>query len=127
MALQALDHINITTARLAETRAFFVAVLGLEEGPRPDFGVPGHWLYLGDRPVVHLVGVEDQRLPTREASLDHFAFRIDDFSDAQARLEAAGLEYQAMDVPGTTTRQIFVLDPNGVRIELNCPGQATAK
>jgi catechol 2,3-dioxygenase-like lactoylglutathione lyase family enzyme len=50
-----LDHINIATDRLAETRAFFVEVLGLTERWRPDFPFDGHWLYAGDKPVVHLM------------------------------------------------------------------------
>jgi catechol 2,3-dioxygenase-like lactoylglutathione lyase family enzyme len=122
MALVALDHININTAKLAETRDFYIAVLGMEEGDRPDFGVPGHWLYWNGKPVVHLVGIAADRRPSSEAALDHFAFQIDDYDDAVARLERHGLTYRATGVPGRTKRQIFLSDPNGVTIELNWPG-----
>ena len=40
-----LDHINIATPRLAESRDFYVEVLGLQEGPRPPFEFDGYWLY----------------------------------------------------------------------------------
>ena len=119
MAIRGIDHINIGTHRLAETTAFFVGVLGLTEGWRPDFGVGGAWLYAGDRAVVHLVELAEAKQPSSEAALDHFAFAIDDYDDVVRRLEAAGLRYQPMDVPNTPIRQIFIRDLNGVNIELN--------
>lgn len=122
MTVLALDHVNIGTDKLAETRAFFVDLLGLHEGDRPPFDFPGHWLYVGDQPVVHLVGREQARRPSVQASLDHFALRLDGYEEMKARLDAAGLSYRAVPVPGRTTRQIFVNDPNGVTVELNFPG-----
>jgi catechol 2,3-dioxygenase-like lactoylglutathione lyase family enzyme len=122
MPIAALDHINISTNKLAETRAFFVDLLGLTEGDRPPFGFPGHWLYIGGHPIVHLVGRPVNRLPSAEAALDHFALRADGYDDLKARLDAVGLRYDAVDVPGSATRQIFVDDPNGVTVELNFPG-----
>ncbi len=119
MAIRGIDHINIGTHRLEETRAFFVDVLGLTVGWRPDFGFPGAWLYAGDRAVVHLVELAEAKGPSSQAALDHFAFSIDDYDDVVRRLEAAGLRYQSMDVPGAPVRQIFIRDLNGVNIELN--------
>jgi catechol 2,3-dioxygenase-like lactoylglutathione lyase family enzyme len=119
MSLRGLDHINIGTVHLEETRAFFRDVLGLTEGWRPDFPFPGAWLYAGDTAVVHLVGLPAGRRPSSEAALDHFAFRIDDFDDTVRRLDAAGLTYRAIQIPGTEIQQIFLRDPNGVNIELN--------
>jgi catechol 2,3-dioxygenase-like lactoylglutathione lyase family enzyme len=119
MAIRGIDHINIGTHRLAETRAFFVDVLGLEEGWRPNFGVGGSWLYAGDQAVVHLVELDEAKKPSSEAALDHFAFSIDDYDDIVRRLEAAGHEYQPTDVPNAPIRQIFIRDLNGVNIELN--------
>ena len=119
MSIRGLDHINIGTARLAETVAFFRDVLGLKEGWRPDFGFPGAWLYAGDTAVVHLVGLDAAKGPSSEAALDHFAFRVDDAAAIAARLDAAGIAYRQMDVPGTQIRQLFVRELNGVTLELN--------
>ena len=119
MSLRGLDHINIGTPRLEETTAFFRDVLGLTVGWRPDFPFPGAWLYAGDTAVVHLVGLSEERRPSNEAALDHFAFRVDDFDAVVRRLDAAGLSYRAVEIPGTSIRQIFLRDPNGVAIELN--------
>ena len=47
------------------------------------------------------------------------ALRCSDYEDVLARLERRGLEYRLNEVAAVSLRQIFVLDPNGVRIELN--------
>ena len=121
--IRGLDHVNIGTHRLAETKAFFRDVLGLTEGWRPDFPFGGAWLYAGETAVVHLVELVEPRAPSRKAALDHFAFRIDDYDACLRRLDAAQITYRASDVPGTAIRQIFITDLNGVNIELNArPG-----
>jgi catechol 2,3-dioxygenase-like lactoylglutathione lyase family enzyme len=120
MAILDLDHINIRTTDLARTRAFFIEVLGLTEGWRPDFPFAGAWLYAGGRDVVHLVEVAKPAAASRGSALDHFAFAIDDYEDAVRKLDAAGLAYEPAEAPGGGIRQLFVTDLNGVTIELNC-------
>jgi catechol 2,3-dioxygenase-like lactoylglutathione lyase family enzyme len=71
---------------------------------------------------VHIVGRDRQRRPSDEAALDHFAFVINDYEAAVERLDRHGIPYNAVGVPGTATRQLFLRDPNEVTIELNCPG-----
>jgi catechol 2,3-dioxygenase-like lactoylglutathione lyase family enzyme len=122
--ISSLDHVNIRTAELDRTRAFFRDVLGLTEGWRPPFPFNGAWLYAGGRDVVHLVEVERPAQPSAGSSLDHFAFATDDYEDAIRRLDAAGATYRTTTTPGTTTRQIFVTELNGVTIELNCRAAA---
>ena len=94
MAITGLDHINIRTTELARTQAFFTEVLGLRVGWRPDFPFGGTWLYAGDKDVVHLVEVARPAAPSRGSALDHFAFAIDDYEDAERRLQAAGIAYE---------------------------------
>jgi len=117
-----LDHINIRTADLAATTALFVDVLGLAEGWRPPFPFPGAWLYAGDKDVVHLVEVERPAGPSDGSSLDHFAFDISDYDEALERVKGTGLKFRESLTPGTSVRQIFLRDPNGVTIELNWKG-----
>lgn len=119
MTIRTVDHVNIATQRLGETRDFFVDVLGLEEGPRPPFDFAGYWLYAAGRPIVHIQEAPRPVSPSTESALNHVAFEITDYEAAIARLEAAGLDYAAKAVPGRSARQIFVFDPNGVRVELN--------
>ena len=111
--IRALDHINIRTADLAATKAFLIDVLGLAEGWRPPFPFPGAWLVEVDRPAADSAG----------SSLDHFAFDIADYDDALARVEKTGQTFRATTTPGTSVKQIFVRDPNGVTIELNWKGE----
>lgn len=120
--VRALDHINIRTADLAATKAVFIDVLGLAEGWRPPFPFPGAWLYAGDKDVVHLVQMAQPAAASDGSSLDHFAFDIEDYDEALRRVETTGLTFRATTTPGTSVKQIFVRDPNGVTIELNWKG-----
>lgn len=120
--INGLDHINIRTADLAASKAFLMDVLGLAEGWRPPFPFPGAWLYAGEKDVVHLVEVEAPAAESAGSSLDHFAFDISDYDDALARVTRSGQKFRAVETPGTTVKQIFVRDPNGVTIELNWKG-----
>jgi catechol 2,3-dioxygenase-like lactoylglutathione lyase family enzyme len=119
-----LDHINIRTADLMATKRLFVGVLGLTEGWRPPFPFPGSWLYAGEKDVVHLVEVARPAADSQGSSLDHFAFDISDYEAALEKIAATGLSYRESETPGTSVKQIFVRDPNGVTIELNWKGTA---
>jgi catechol 2,3-dioxygenase-like lactoylglutathione lyase family enzyme len=120
--INGLDHINIRTADLAATKAFFMDVLGLTEGWRPAFGFPGAWLYAGEKDVVHLVQVAQPAAASAGSSLDHFAFDISDYDEARRRVVATGLKFYELAGPGTSVKQIFVTEGNGVSVELNWKG-----
>jgi catechol 2,3-dioxygenase-like lactoylglutathione lyase family enzyme len=124
LAILSLDHINIRTAELERTRAFFTEVLGLTVGWRPDFPFAGAWLYAGDRPVVHLVEVARPAAPSSGSALDHFAFAVDDFDATVASLRAHGFAFEPAEVPGGAIRQLFITELNGVTVELNCRTKA---
>lgn len=119
--IRVIDHVNIATENLAQTRDFFVDVLGLEEGPRPDFGFPGYWLYAGGRAIVHLQQAKGPVVASRESALNHAAFEVSDLDAVAARLKARGVAYQSFAPPGGQVRQLFLEDPNGVFVELNSP------
>ena len=118
MAIDGLDHVNVSTADLDASRRFYIDVLGLIEGDRPPFDAPGAWLYAGGAPIVHLVA-ERSGGGTSTGAFDHFAFRAADLAGVVGRLRAAGIAYELFTVPGLGRKQVFVRDPDGVRIELN--------
>ena len=137
MGVQALEHVTIRCAQLQRTRDFYVELMGLREGERPDFPFRGHWLYLGAIPVVHLVEASDTAgawgrdivIPRSEdgtGSFDHVAFRGDDFAAVRARLQKAGVTFKERVVPGGALSQLFVPDPEGVLVEINFRTGATA-
>jgi catechol 2,3-dioxygenase-like lactoylglutathione lyase family enzyme len=133
MGVSRLEHVNIRCSHLAATREFYIDIIGLSEGPRPDFPFRGAWLYCGDTAVVHLVEAADhpgswtgtlartsdttRGLDT--GAFDHVAFRGEDFEGMKERLAATGLAFRHRVVPGMSLRQIFVADPEGVMVELN--------
>jgi catechol 2,3-dioxygenase-like lactoylglutathione lyase family enzyme len=116
-----LHHVNIRTANLEQTVAFFTEAIGLKAGWRPDFGFPGAWLYDSARPVVHL-NLVDQAPRNDSVSVDHVAFAFDALDEVLARLDRLNLRYtQPKLVSGTNVRQCFTEDPNGVIVELQGP------
>jgi catechol 2,3-dioxygenase-like lactoylglutathione lyase family enzyme len=126
MALQSLEHALVLTDDIEATRAFYCDVLGLETGERPDPPFPGYWLYLEGVPCLHIAertAYEAQlaRVGLRrpDGPVDHLAFAAADHDALAARLEAAGVPAVSNDVPASGIRQLFLEDPNGVRIELN--------
>ena len=133
MGVQALEHVTIRCAQLQRTRDFYVELIGLTEGERPDFPFRGYWLYLKAAPVIHLVEAADSggawggqiALPDPKegtGAFDHVAFHGRDFEQMRAVLAAAGLNFRERVVPGDRLKQLFVPDPEGVLVEINFHG-----
>jgi catechol 2,3-dioxygenase-like lactoylglutathione lyase family enzyme len=120
MPIDGFQHVNIRTADLDRARDFYVRALGLRVGDRPPFASVGCWLYLGDVPVVHLVQLapDDTREPG-SGRLDHVAFHGVDIEATRKGLTAAGIPFREAVVPRDNTVQIFIHDPDGLKIELN--------
>jgi len=124
--MEQLHHALVLTDDIEGTRAFYVDALGFtEDVDRPPLPFSGFWLTLGGDACIHVADRNeyDAHIATiglrpAESSVDHLAFRRVDHDGLAARLEAAGVEAVRNEVPGVF-RQLFVTDPNGVRIELN--------
>ena len=137
MALTSLDHCSIRTAKLDETRDFYVDVLGLEDGDRPNFPFPGNWLYVEGTAVVHLVGIDpddpsglEEYLGAVEleelqgsGAVDHIAFRAGDATGLMEKLRGMGVAFRERQVPNMDLFQLFLEDPNGITVELNYFGE----
>lgn len=120
--LRCLDHVNIRCADLDRSRAFYTDTLGLTDGDRPKVPIPGAWLYLGGRPVVHLVDAAAMggNATGLTGPFDHVAFEAEDFESVRERLTARGGQENIF--PDFGLKQLFFPDPDGVKIELNFPG-----
>jgi len=124
MALTELNHVTVRTREMEKTRDFYVQVLGMSVGFRPELGFPGYWLYVGKLPVVHLVpesagigaGPSDDT-----GNFDHVAFLAQDYEGTRRHFQSLGLKFRENDVPAARLRQLFLTDPNRVMIELNFP------
>ena len=132
MPLSHLEHYLIQTEDLEATKDWYVRVLGMRAGAHPDFGFPVYWLYLGERDVLHLtqggaavsekrkqyLGQESQA--TRGSGvIDHVAFRATGLAEMLTHLDGLGIAYKERQVDNQGLYQLFLLDPNGVKVELN--------
>lgn len=126
-----LDHVNIRTAQLKESIAFYGDVLGLNMEPPPgcsDMTMAAWGRNAGGQAVVHLVGADHEipnggpvRGAAQRGMIDHFALRCVDRDGHVARLERSGLDFEQADVPAIGMHLVFVRDPNAILVELAFP------
>lgn len=132
MPVSHLEHFLIQTTNLKATRDWYVDVLGFREGPHPDFKFPVVWLYLGDKDVVHLTEGGKNVSANRKAYLgqhseatqgsgviDHMAFRSTGLREMMEHLRDKKVEFSKRMVSDQGLFQLFLFDPNGVKVELN--------
>ena len=123
MPVQSFNHFNLRAdaALTRSLRDFYVDIVGMSEGWRPPFPFPGHWLYLGEQAVLHLVEDPSAGLMPggRNSAFDHIAFTCTGATALEERLQGAGIEYRRTSVPGTHQLQLFVSDPAGNGVEFN--------
>ena len=128
--LKQLNHYNIHSPPelVDQVRRFYTDVIGLREGPLPGKAdYPAYWLYLGEQPVVHLIGrpfdppVVDPG-PRSTGWMDHIAFTCSDHRAARARLDELGVPYEFNEFPQAGIAQFLLHDPVGIKIELNFMG-----
>ena len=117
MSVIGIDHVQVAVPPASEERcrAFYVAVLGLEEIEKPAALKPrgGLWLRAG-RHELHL-GVEADFQPARKA---HPALAVSDFDALVRRLSQSDVPVvfpEADESPGR--RRFFAADPFGNRLE----------
>ena len=131
MPLSHIEHYLILTHDIAAARDWYVDVLGLREGPHPDFPFPVCWLYIGDQDVIHIgqaAASEAQRKylgdPARQdakgtGALDHIAFRATGLAVTLDHLRAKNIAFTERQVDDQGLYQLFLHDPHGIKIELN--------
>jgi catechol 2,3-dioxygenase-like lactoylglutathione lyase family enzyme len=135
MPITKMEHFLVLTDDIETTRDFYCKVLGVVAGPRPPLNFGGYWLYVRDIPCVHIgdwdtytANAKQHGIPvsTRAkgtGSMDHIAFNADDFDEIAARLQKDGIPSALNVVPENGLRQLFLEDPNGLRIEINIPAR----
>jgi catechol 2,3-dioxygenase-like lactoylglutathione lyase family enzyme len=137
MTVLALNHVNLRAPRpmMEKLRAFYVDIVGLQEGLRPSFQSFGYWLYAAGQPVVHLSesamasgGAEPGEpgdtpgATSDHTTYDHVAFTCSGLAATEARLRQHNVTYRVAHVPMTGQVQVFLQDPAGNGVELNFAG-----
>ena len=95
MPLKTFEHVLILANDLEKTKDFYVDLLGLTNGYRPDFPFPGYWLYLSQNEkaaCIHLamrkqgdgqdyyIGKKDD-VKSGSGAIDHVAFNADNIEE----------------------------------------------
>lgn len=123
--IEGYSHIAIAVTDLAAARSFYCDLLGFEELPRPDLGVPGMWLGVG---LLQLHFIETDQMPVPGPGFPHFALYVptEQFESTMSALADAGVSFlsppssrQDFD---TTVWAAFVTDPAGNVLELTDVG-----
>lgn len=131
-ATHGVHHVGLTVPNLAETRAFFVEVLGFEQvGETP--GYPAVFVSDGTT-MITLWQAEDPSRATpfdrkRSIGLHHLALRVQD-RDALERLgerlgvqESVAIEFAPEPLGAGGAQHMMMTIPGGIRLELIAPAR----
>jgi len=132
MPLSHIEHFLIQTSDIEKTREWYKRVLGLQDGPAPDFRFPVRWLYIGERDVIHIAeggaGTSENRRRylgqqsdevKGSGAVDHIAFRCTGLKEMIERLRNENVVFRQRMVSDQGLYQLFMMDPNDIKIELN--------
>jgi catechol 2,3-dioxygenase-like lactoylglutathione lyase family enzyme len=131
MSVTEMEHVLLLSDDIDQTCEFYCTVIGLRVGTRPPLEFPGYWLYASDVACLHIaergayrahaarIGLDVPDDPGGPGPVDHIAFAATDYHEATERLENNGVAAIRNTVPGGGPRQLFIEDPNGVRVEIN--------
>lgn len=139
MPLSHIEHFLLAADDQEATRDWYRAVLGMEEGPHPDFGFPVYWMYLRGKDVVHIgpsaakaneiqkqfLGRTSQGTGEGTGAIDHIAFRATGLREMLDHLHSRGIAFTQRRANGQARFQLFLFDPNGIKVELNFPASET--
>ena len=133
MSVGSLEHVLVLTDDIDGTRDWYCRVVGLSVGARPPLAFPGYWLYAGEGSASACLHIAERAsyaahaaglgldVPERDPGagpIDHVAFSAGDYGVLMARLERFGVPAVTNVVP-RGPRQVFIEDPNGVRVEIS--------
>ena len=124
MPATAMNHFTILTDDVPRTVEFYGDLLGLTPGDRPPLTFPGAWLYAGSQAILHVVGGRNHD-ELRGGVIDHMAFSAQGLADTLALLKSRNIEHTCRKQAGSGTWQVFFLDPNGAKVELDFQADET--
>ncbi len=123
-----MNHFTAIAGDKQATLDFYVGLLGLQVGYRPELGFDGAWLYadVGGRQQAVLHLYFDRAVPTPPAGvIDHMAFTATGLKAVKTRFDAAGMTYDLRQLAGGGIWQLFCHDPNGAKVELDFDASET--
>ena len=120
--LDSLDHITIITKDLAKTIDFYTKIFDMKiDENRPPFSFEGIWLSLNGRAVIHIIVNSSHKSPNIKPTLDHIAFKAKDINLIKNNLSKYDIKFIEKKTPDNKIIQVFITDPNGIKLELSKP------
>jgi catechol 2,3-dioxygenase-like lactoylglutathione lyase family enzyme len=137
MPISHIEHFLVAADDIDATRDWYARVLGMKSGPHPEFGFPVHWMYVDNIDIVHIgpsarganeiqkkyLGRTSQKSEQGTGALDHIAFRATDLRRMLEHLKREKVPFTQRRANGQALFQLFLYDPNGIKIELNYAAQ----
>jgi catechol 2,3-dioxygenase-like lactoylglutathione lyase family enzyme/GNAT superfamily N-acetyltransferase len=119
--IEKLDHVNIRTTNLDTLIEWYTNVLGLRRGDRPDFPIPGAWMYADNQAVVHLIGIDSEPGigSDKPLKLEHFAFSASGKLQFEEKLNDMNEHYRCGEIPDFNLVQYNLWDPDGNHIHID--------
>lgn len=139
MTIEYIEHYLVQTEDFEGTVHWYEDVLNMRRGATPNFGFPVQWMYVGDKDVRHITQggkktTENRKLYLGQQSeltqgsgvIDHIGFRCSGLAETIASLVEKKVEFRQRQVNNQGLYQLFLFDPNGVKVELNFPLEEAA-
>jgi catechol 2,3-dioxygenase-like lactoylglutathione lyase family enzyme len=113
--IRQLAHICIHTNDLEETLRFYTEVLGLEKAFtfEKNGALFGYYVKLGEQTFIEVFRGD----PGPVGNINHVAIEVDDMDGLIARIRDHGVDIGEKKRAADHTWQVWVTDPNGIRIE----------
>jgi glyoxylase I family protein len=120
LGIKCLNHVTLVVRDLVKSRAFYEKFLGLTPISRPNYDFEGLWYQCGNL-EIHLLVAEEHPPPSRR----HLAFEVTDFDRVITSLDRERIHVASGPSirPHDGTRYVFLHDPAGNLIEINCSTQ----
>lgn len=140
MPIKRLDHVNFITHDMTATIKFYCDIIGLTQGSHLSIDTAQSvYFYIEGQnfPILHIGNAKlEKKQPKYErfaelsensswnfstGSFDHFCLLLDDhdYDGMIKQLNKHNIQHQTYCHQDIALKQIWVLDPNGVRVELN--------
>ncbi len=124
MRTNGFTHVSVHAHDLDESARFYMELFGMEEIPAPEFPFPVRWLRVGGL-QLHLFQSDD---PAPQGH--HFGLDVDDFEAIYQKAHEIGAQEKegyfsnVYELPDGAV-QLYLRDPSGNMVEVNCPDVST--
>lgn len=117
-----LAHVNIRTARLEDSVAFYREVLGFAPGPAATRPGSADHMWMSDEegnPCIHLQSADTGSADEApRVGMHHLALACSDPAAWRETLRSTGTNFTETEFAAANILQFNLRDPDGVRIEL---------